>query len=82
MDTTMQYCSNDVRFQVLTAASMMIRVVFWVILLCKMIVDRRFREREKRRSKIILHGSITQKTTLNIILAAVRTLNLTWIPYS
>jgi hypothetical protein len=28
------------------------------------------------RSTIILHGSITQKTTLNIILAAVRTLNL------
>jgi hypothetical protein len=28
-----------VRFQVLTAASMMFRVVFWVILPCKMIVD-------------------------------------------
>jgi hypothetical protein len=27
----------------------------------------------KRRSTIILHGSISQKTTLNIILAAVRT---------
>jgi hypothetical protein len=33
----------DVRFQVLTAASMMFRVVFWDILPCKMIVDRRFR---------------------------------------
>jgi hypothetical protein len=32
-----------VRFQVLTAASMMLRVVFWDILPCKMIVDRRFR---------------------------------------
>jgi hypothetical protein len=32
-----------VRFQVLTAASMMFRVVFWVVLPCKMIVDRRFR---------------------------------------
>jgi hypothetical protein len=32
-----------VRFQVLTAASMMFRAVFWVILPCKMIVDRRFR---------------------------------------
>jgi hypothetical protein len=32
-----------VRFQVLTAASMMFRVVFWDILLCKIIVDRRFR---------------------------------------
>jgi hypothetical protein len=31
----------------------------------------------KRRSTIILHGSISQKTTLNIILAAVRTWNLT-----
>jgi hypothetical protein len=29
----------------------------------------------KRRSTIILHGSITQKTALNIILAAVRTWN-------
>jgi hypothetical protein len=32
-----------VRFQVLKAASMMFRVVFWDILPCKMIVDRRFR---------------------------------------
>jgi hypothetical protein len=39
-----------VRFQVLTAASMMFRVVFWDIL----------------SSTIILHGSITQKTTLNM----------------
>jgi hypothetical protein len=35
-----------VRFQVLTAASMMFRAVFWVV----------------------LHGSTTQKTALNIIL--------------
>jgi hypothetical protein len=34
--------STNVRFQVLTAASMMIRAVFWVILLCKMIVDKHF----------------------------------------
>jgi hypothetical protein len=33
---------KSVRFQVLTAASMMFRAVFWVILPCKMIVDRRF----------------------------------------
>jgi hypothetical protein len=32
-----------VRFQVLTAASMMFRIVFWDVLPCKMIVDRRFR---------------------------------------
>jgi hypothetical protein len=31
----------------------------------------------KRLSTIILHGSISQKTTLNIILAAVKTWNLT-----
>jgi hypothetical protein len=63
-----------VRFQVLTVASMMFRVVFWDILPCKMIVDRRFRGAYwwwrqyatlKRRSTIILHGSISQKTTLN-----------------
>jgi hypothetical protein len=30
---------NNVRFQVLTAASMMFRVVFWDILLCKIIVN-------------------------------------------
>jgi hypothetical protein len=36
------------------------RAVFWVVLPCKMIVDRRFR-------------GTTQKTALNIILAAVRT---------
>jgi hypothetical protein len=36
----------------------------------------------KRRSTIILHGSITQKTALNIILAAVRTWNLTFIKVS
>jgi hypothetical protein len=33
----------SVRFQVPTAASMMFRVVFWDILPCKIIVDRRFR---------------------------------------
>jgi hypothetical protein len=30
---------EKIRFQVLTAASMMFRAVFWVILPCKMIVD-------------------------------------------
>jgi hypothetical protein len=32
-----------VRFQVLTAASMKFTIVFWDVLPCKMIVDRRFR---------------------------------------
>jgi hypothetical protein len=113
--------------------TVLFRVVFWVILPCKMIVDRRFRgvyclhhqggsthlwnigrQSEavhtsetsvdnhfapqynlhhqgwvthpwwwrqyaplKRRSTIILQGSIMQETTLNIILPAVRTWNLT-----
>jgi hypothetical protein len=32
-----------VRFQVLTAATMKLRFVFWDVLPCKIIVDRRFR---------------------------------------
>jgi hypothetical protein len=67
-----------VRFQVLTAASMKFRFVFWDVLPCKIIVDRRFRERSspwwwrqyvplKCRSTIILHGSTSQKTNLNFI---------------
>jgi hypothetical protein len=35
--------SNYVRFQILTAASMKFRIVFWDVLPCKIIVDRRFR---------------------------------------
>jgi hypothetical protein len=35
---------NYVRFQVLTAASMKFRIVFWDVLPCKIIVDRRFRD--------------------------------------
>jgi hypothetical protein len=34
---------NFVRFQVLTASSMKFRFVFWDVLPCKIIVDRRFR---------------------------------------
>jgi hypothetical protein len=40
------FLSNErplVRFQVRTAASMMFRIVFWNVLPCKIIVDRRFR---------------------------------------
>jgi hypothetical protein len=82
-------------------ATLMLRIVFWDVLSCKMIVDRRFRGvyclhhkgwgithpwwfphpwwwRQyaplKRRSTIILHDSTSQKTILNIILAAVRNL--------
>jgi hypothetical protein len=73
----------------------MFRIVFWDVLPCKIIVDRRFRVHTasiithpwwwrqyaplKRRSTIILQGSTSQKTILNIILAAVRTWNLTSI---
>jgi hypothetical protein len=49
-----------VRFQVLTAASMMFRVVFWDEWWWRQYAPL------KRRSTIILHGSISQKTTLNI----------------
>jgi hypothetical protein len=35
--------SDNVRFQVLTAASMKFRFVFWDVLLCKIIVNQRFR---------------------------------------
>jgi hypothetical protein len=64
-------------FQVLTAASMKFRIVFWDVLPCKIIVDRRFRGtldhqgwwRQhvplKRRSTIILQGSTSRNTILN-----------------
>jgi hypothetical protein len=72
---------KDVRFQVLTAASMMFRIVFWNVLPCKIIVDRRFKSAYclihhpwwrqyaplKRRSTNILHVSTFQKTILNWI---------------
>jgi hypothetical protein len=79
------------RFQVLTATSMKFRFAFWDVLPCKIIFDQRFRGiyclhhpcwwRQyvslKCRLTIILYGSTSQKTILNIILAVVRTWNLT-----
>jgi hypothetical protein len=70
--------SRYVRFQVLTAAGMMFRAVFWDILPCKMMSTDVSEVRTasiirdeyaplKRRSTIILHGSISQKTILNKI---------------
>jgi hypothetical protein len=64
---TLSLCSpaQHVRFQVLTAASMKFRFVFWDILPCKITVDRRF------RSTCCLHHqgdeacSTSQKTNLN-----------------
>jgi hypothetical protein len=49
---------------------MMFRIVFWDVLLCKIIVDQGWWRQYaplKRRSTIILHGSISQKTILNTI---------------
>jgi hypothetical protein len=69
-----------VRFQVLTAASMMFRVVFWDILPCKMMDvrdDSSLMMEAARTSETsvdnFLRGSTSQKTILNFILAAVRT---------
>jgi hypothetical protein len=64
---------NHIRFQVLTAVSMKFRFVFWVVLPCKIIVDRRFRgtcclHHQGDSSTIILHGSTTQKKNLNFLL--------------
>jgi hypothetical protein len=72
---------KSVRFQVLTAASMKFRIVFWDVLPCKIIVVLHFRGtcclqqqhlwgwRQyvplNRRTTIILHGSTSQKTILN-----------------
>jgi hypothetical protein len=58
------------------------RIVFWDVLRCKIIVrDYPWWWRQyvplKCRLTIILHGSTSQKTILNFILAAVRTWNLT-----
>jgi hypothetical protein len=39
-----------VRFQVLTAASMKFRIIFWDVLPCKVIVDRRFLMMEATRT--------------------------------
>jgi hypothetical protein len=67
------------------------KFVFWDVLPYKIIVGRRFRGTcclhhqgpLKRRSTIILHGSTSQKTNLNFILAAVRTwiLTSTYFPW-
>jgi hypothetical protein len=50
-----------VRFQVLTAASMMFRFVFWVLLPCKMIVDRRFRG---AYTSLMMEAVLTSETSL------------------
>jgi hypothetical protein len=62
-----------VRFQVLTAASMMFRIVFWDVL--PYWWWRQYAPL-KRRSTIILHGSTSQKTILNIKRYFIRKLNI------
>jgi hypothetical protein len=57
---------------------MMFRAVFWVILPRKMIVDRQYAPL-KRRSTIILHGSITQKTALNEMTSLFTKLQLSFL---
>jgi hypothetical protein len=71
---TMSDSGNFVRYQVLTAASMKFIFVFWDVLPCEIIVDRRFRGtcclhhqdvHLKRLSSIMLHGCTSQKTNMN-----------------
>jgi hypothetical protein len=68
------YCAHAsivhfVRFKVLTAASMMFRVVFWVILPCKIIVDRRFRGayclHHQGSSSLMLEAGRTSETSVD-----------------
>jgi hypothetical protein len=59
-----------VRFQVLTAASMMFRVVFWDVLPCKMIVDRRFK------------GAYCLHHQGSLMMEAVRTSAAAWLLWS
>jgi hypothetical protein len=56
------------------------RFVFWDVLPCKIIVDRRFRGTRCPPSSGRSLGSTSQKINLNFILAAVRTWNLTHYP--
>jgi hypothetical protein len=86
------YC-HYLRFQVPTAASMKFRIVFWDVLPCRIISDRRFRGTccfhhqgwdehvpLKRRSTIILHGSISQKIILSIIIINLLMIITKWYP--
>jgi hypothetical protein len=59
-----------VRFQVLTAASMMFTIVFWVILPCKMIVDNQYNPEDNSElpdycSHNVLSSSWYKKHRLN-----------------
>jgi hypothetical protein len=64
-NTTLSY----LRFQVLTAASMKFRIVFWDILLCKIIVDRRLKGtcclHHQGRSSQMMKASLTSETSVD-----------------
>jgi hypothetical protein len=57
-----------VRFQVLTAESMKFRIVFWDVLPCKMIVDRRFRGmcclHQRVSSSLMMEAARTSETSV------------------
>jgi hypothetical protein len=52
---------NNVRFQVLTAASMMFRVVFWDVLPCKIIVDSSLMMEAVRTSETSVDNYFTRQ---------------------
>jgi hypothetical protein len=60
-----------VRFQVLTAASMMFRIVLWDVLPCKMIVDRRLRgayclhHQGSSSSSLMMEAVLTSETSVD-----------------
>jgi hypothetical protein len=56
---------------------LLFRIVFWDVLPCKITVDRLFRCTYCLHHQVWGHGSTSQKTILNFILAAVRKWNLT-----
>jgi hypothetical protein len=53
-----------VRFQVLTAASMVFRIVFWNMLPCKIIVDRRFRG-TSQKTILMMEAVRTSETSVD-----------------
>jgi len=62
---------KHVRFQVLTVASKMFRIVSWDVLLCKTIVDRRFRGAYclNHQGRVSLANQETKKLTKGGVLA-------------
>jgi hypothetical protein len=63
--SVVRHYTDCVRFQVLTAAIIKFRIVFWDVLPCKISLIWRQYAPLKRLSTIILHGSTSQKTILD-----------------